>query len=92
MPAKWRAAVQHKIDNPFQPLLAFDKVRFVGEPIAVIVAESRYVAEDAAELAIVDPGASCTERVAKRALDAAIRRLDIEGEEADVTLLQAGGQ
>lgn len=29
--------------------LAKDKVRHVGEPIAVIVAESRYIAEDAAE-------------------------------------------
>jgi carbon-monoxide dehydrogenase large subunit len=32
--------------------LAIDKVRYVGEPVAVIVAESRYVAEDA--LALVD--------------------------------------
>ena len=40
MPAKWRASVRHKVDNPPQPLLAFDNVRFVGEPIAVIVAES----------------------------------------------------
>jgi carbon-monoxide dehydrogenase large subunit len=54
MPAKWRAAVKHRISNPPQPLLAFDKVRFVGEPLAVIVAESRYIAEDAAELAAVD--------------------------------------
>jgi carbon-monoxide dehydrogenase large subunit len=30
-----------------QPILAKDKVRHVGEPIAAIVAESRYVAEDA---------------------------------------------
>jgi len=30
--------------------LARDKVRHAGEPIAVVVAESRYVAEDAAEL------------------------------------------
>src|SRR5947209_1914369 len=29
--------------------LARDKVHYVGEPVAVIVAESRYVAEDAAE-------------------------------------------
>src|SRR5881397_1651882 len=29
---------------------AADKVRFVGEPVAVIVARSRYVAEDAADL------------------------------------------
>src|SRR5213594_3667142 len=43
---------------------ATDKVRFVGEPVAVVVAKSRYVAEDAAELvrvsyeplpAVVDP-------------------------------------
>ncbi len=30
-----------------QPILARDKVRFVGEPVAVILAESRYLAEDA---------------------------------------------
>ena len=30
--------------------LAVDKVRYVGEPIAVVVAESRYLAEDALEL------------------------------------------
>jgi carbon-monoxide dehydrogenase large subunit len=30
-----------------QPILAKDKVRHVGEPIAAVVAESRYVAEDA---------------------------------------------
>jgi aerobic carbon-monoxide dehydrogenase large subunit len=34
--------------------LAKDKVRFVGEPIAVVVAESRYLAEDAAERILVD--------------------------------------
>src|SRR5688500_8469239 len=34
--------------------LALDKVRHVGEPIAIVVAESRYVAEDAAEEVIVD--------------------------------------
>ncbi len=34
--------------------LAKEKVRFVGEPIAVVVAESRYQAEDAAEQIVVD--------------------------------------
>ncbi|MGQ0648377.1 MAG: molybdopterin cofactor-binding domain-containing protein [Gemmatimonadaceae bacterium] len=34
--------------------LARDMVRFVGEPIALIVAESRYIAEDAAELVEVE--------------------------------------
>jgi aerobic carbon-monoxide dehydrogenase large subunit len=36
----------------FHPL-AVDEVAYVGEPIAVIVAESRYLAEDAADLAAV---------------------------------------
>ena len=34
--------------------LAKEKVRHVGEPIVVIVAESRYLAEDAAERVVVD--------------------------------------
>lgn len=34
--------------------LATDKVRHVGDPIALVVAESRYVAEDALELIAVD--------------------------------------
>ncbi len=37
-----------------QHLLARDQVRYVGEPVAVIVAESRALAEDAADLAEVD--------------------------------------
>ena len=66
LPSKWTALVQHKFINPQQPLLAHDKVRHVGEAVAVIVAESRYAAEDAAQLvaldldplpAVLDPGA-----------------------------------
>ncbi len=34
--------------------LATDKVRFVGDPIALVVADSRYIAEDALELIDVD--------------------------------------
>jgi 2-furoyl-CoA dehydrogenase large subunit len=34
--------------------LAVERVRYVGEPVALVVAESRYVAEDAAELVTVD--------------------------------------
>ncbi|MGZ4201944.1 MAG: xanthine dehydrogenase family protein molybdopterin-binding subunit [Thermoleophilaceae bacterium] len=36
--------------SPPRPLLAERVVRFVGEPLAVVVAESPYLAEDAAEL------------------------------------------
>jgi carbon-monoxide dehydrogenase large subunit len=34
--------------------LAKDKIRYAGEPIAVVIAESRYIAEDAVEDIIVD--------------------------------------
>lgn len=47
--------IQGLVFNPrTQVPLAKDKVRHVGEPIAVIVAESRYLAEDAAEKIVVD--------------------------------------
>jgi len=36
--------------TPEFSLLATDKVRFVGDPVAVVVAESRYLAEDGCEL------------------------------------------
>ncbi len=44
-------AVKQPID---QWSLAVEKVRYVGEPVALVVAESRYVAEDAAELVEVE--------------------------------------
>src|SRR5204863_6673775 len=34
--------------------LARDKVRYVGEPVAMVVAESRYLAEDAADAIVID--------------------------------------
>ena len=34
--------------------LAHDRVRYVGEPVALVVAPDRYIAEDAAELVAVD--------------------------------------
>ncbi len=36
-----------------QPVLAHNEVRYVGEPVVAVVAEDRYQAEDAAELAVV---------------------------------------
>lgn len=53
-PKQWREAVTHTINIPDQPVLAVDKIRHVGEGLAVIVAESRYIAEDAAELIELD--------------------------------------
>jgi carbon-monoxide dehydrogenase large subunit len=55
-----------------QPLLATDVVRFVGEPVAVVLTEDRYTGEDAAELVVVeyeplpvvvDPRAAATDEV-----------------------------
>ena len=37
-----------------QPVLAIDKVRYVGEPVAAIFAEDPYVAEDAADLVTLE--------------------------------------
>ena len=37
-----------------QPVLAKDRVRYVGEPLAVVFAESDYLAEDAADLVAVE--------------------------------------
>src|SRR4030095_12791524 len=39
---------------PHHPLLAEGKVRYVGEPVAVVVATSRYAARDALYLIEVD--------------------------------------
>ncbi len=58
-------AVKARVD---QWSLAVERVRYVGEPVALVVAESRYVAEDAAELvdieytpleAVIDPIEAC---------------------------------
>jgi 2-furoyl-CoA dehydrogenase large subunit len=66
-----------KLSDPFlialkapvhQWTLAVERVRYVGEPVALVVAEDRYLAEDAAERvqieyeplpAVVDPLAAC---------------------------------
>ncbi|HEY2639968.1 MAG TPA: xanthine dehydrogenase family protein molybdopterin-binding subunit [Streptosporangiaceae bacterium] len=39
---------------PEYTLLATSKVRFVGDPVAIVIAESRYLAEDGCELVEVD--------------------------------------
>ena len=42
-------------DSPMtEPLLAGDRVRFVGEPVAMVITDGRYQGEDAAELVSVD--------------------------------------
>ncbi|MGI9482294.1 MAG: xanthine dehydrogenase family protein molybdopterin-binding subunit [Hyphomicrobiales bacterium] len=45
---------EHGVNHPPRHALAEDTVRFVGDPIAFVVAESRKAAQDAAELIDVD--------------------------------------
>ncbi len=43
-----------EIETPINAPLCGDRVRWIGEGIAAVVATSRYIAEDAAELVVVD--------------------------------------
>ncbi|HSF59415.1 MAG TPA: molybdopterin cofactor-binding domain-containing protein, partial [Candidatus Binatia bacterium] len=42
------------LERSLQTPIAIDKVRYVGDPLAVVVAENRYLAEDALELIDVE--------------------------------------
>jgi carbon-monoxide dehydrogenase large subunit len=65
----WAVYSADDINHQFKPLknifggvdpvgkdivLAVDEVSFVGDPVAIVVAEDRYIAEDALELIVVD--------------------------------------
>ncbi|BBX20161.1 xanthine dehydrogenase [Mycolicibacterium duvalii] len=50
----WHAVAGKDVPDTPRPPLAEGEVRFVGDPIAVVIAENRYVAEDALELIDVD--------------------------------------
>ena len=52
---RWTAPFVVGVKAPMEHwCLAVDKVRYVGEPVALVVAENRYVAEDAADRVQVD--------------------------------------
>jgi carbon-monoxide dehydrogenase large subunit len=51
---QWHTAVGPKSPETPRPPLAEGEVRFVGDPVALVVAESRCLAEDAAERVEVD--------------------------------------
>lgn len=42
------------LSEHLQPILARDEIRYVGEPVAVVLAEDAYAAEDGAEMVVVD--------------------------------------
>ncbi|HEV7850913.1 MAG TPA: xanthine dehydrogenase family protein molybdopterin-binding subunit [Mycobacterium sp.] len=50
----WHAVAGKDIADTPRPPLAEGEAKFVGDPVALVIAESRYVAEDAVELVDVD--------------------------------------
>jgi carbon-monoxide dehydrogenase large subunit len=50
----WHAVAGKDVPDTPRPPLAEGEVKFVGDPVALVVAESRYIAEDAIELVDVD--------------------------------------
>ena len=53
-PIDFRLTRIEGLDPYRQPILATDRVRYVGEPVAVIFATDPYVAEDAADLVTIE--------------------------------------
>lgn len=51
---RWETMVGPDAPQPPRRLLAEHDVRYVGEPVAMVLAESRYVAEDAVDLIYAD--------------------------------------
>ncbi|WP_204081218.1 xanthine dehydrogenase family protein molybdopterin-binding subunit [Mycobacterium riyadhense] len=50
----WHAVAGKDVPDTPRPPLAQGEAKFVGDPVALVIAESRYVAEDAIELVDVD--------------------------------------
>jgi len=90
-PIPLRAASPRGMDSYRQPILARERVRYVGEAIAVVFAENAYIAEDAADLvtadieplpAVLDAAAEATEFLPGLGTEASIIRKeygDVDG-------------
>ncbi|WP_396898461.1 xanthine dehydrogenase family protein molybdopterin-binding subunit [Mycolicibacterium sp.] len=50
----WHAVAGKDMPDTPRPPLAEGEVKFVGDPVALVIAESRYIAEDAVDLVDVD--------------------------------------
>lgn len=71
-----------------QRVLAGERVRYVGDPVAVVIAEDPYLAEDAAELAFVD--IEPLDAVLEATSPEAVAPLTLEHEHGDVGAAFAG--
>jgi aerobic carbon-monoxide dehydrogenase large subunit len=54
MKEQWHTSMGRESPETPRPPLADDEVRFVGDPVVLVIAETRYLAEDAAELVDID--------------------------------------
>ena len=50
----WYSMIGKDVPDTPRPPLAEDEARFVGDPVALVVADDRYLAEDAVDLVEVD--------------------------------------
>src|SRR5271163_2651296 len=53
-PIDFREGRIERLEPYRQPVLAIDRVRYVGEPVAAVFAVDPYIAEDAADLVVID--------------------------------------
>jgi aerobic carbon-monoxide dehydrogenase large subunit len=53
-PIDFREGRIERLEPYRQPVLATDRVRYVGEPVAAVFAADPYIAEDAADLVVID--------------------------------------
>jgi aerobic carbon-monoxide dehydrogenase large subunit len=90
-PIPVRTATEHRLDEFLQPVLARERVRYVGEPVAVVLAEDPYLAEDAAELIEVGYEALPVALDARTAVEADAPRLRDEASNEAATLSMGYG-
>ena len=87
-----RLAPREALQKCFQKPLASDRVRYVGEPLALVVAVDRYVAEDALEL--IDVSLESLPPVADvelgRGRDAAVLHASLGGNVAEHIVMRVG--
>lgn len=78
--------------KPFeQPVIAHGKVRYVGEPIALVVADTQAIAEDAADLVAADIEPIPVVVEAQAALDSGIILIEEAGSNSPATITGVKG-
>jgi carbon-monoxide dehydrogenase large subunit len=87
-----RLAPREALQKCFQKPLADERVRYVGEPIAFVVATDRYVAEDALELIDVEfePLPPVSTALAGRGAGAAVLHDSLGGNVAERIVMRVG--